>query len=677
PDDPGNDEDGGGGGGGGGGAIYIYYDNAYTFTGSYHVNGGTGGNGPGIAEEGGNGANGNIFISKIQFTSFFLYASTGSYISPVIDAGRIAFWKNISITYDTHWSGTSIDVYYKVWNDTEPGWSYLTTLSGGTSVQNFTISLPPSAFGRFLKYNLTLNTSFPLMPGWPYMRRIVINNTANSNTLTNYTVNLTLDTASLIMAGKMRSDCGDIRFTDANGIEIPYWIESGINTANTKIWVKVPSIAGGGRTSIFLYYGNLSAQSKSNGTATFLFFDDFESGNLNNWQAVIDSIWSIGTIAHNGIYAMKAGAYSGESDRYIIAKNLNLTNISFDAWWYLNSSAVDISQCLRATASTPINAYEINWEQSDWAIAKIINNGWTPISSTISSPPSPYTWYKVTLLINGTNMKFLLNDTQLLPSSGWLDMGTQLSNGTVAFRTWTTSSGDWYIDDVHVRAFSDPEPTTYVLSERTPSSSPTIYSVNLQYHKPKLLITRVIFPNNENHTVVLYNNDTMDITYKELMLNSSRSAYKIDVLTLAPGATEKISVGKNFFNDPASAGDYLFLNDSTYGFQGREPNGIIDFVNWTDINGNPPPSDGNIALKNKEWFDGPVNLNTAQSYPDSINRTEISNVPVDTDRKEDWVVPESSGLQILVIFPIIFFLYLRYVRKTRKTNIPLLHRMSI
>jgi Domain of unknown function (DUF2341). len=57
---------------------------------------------------------------------------------------------------------------------------------------------------------------------------------------------LTVDTALLIAQGKMKPDCSDIRFTylypNNTEVEIPYWIESGCNTANTIIWIKVPYI---------------------------------------------------------------------------------------------------------------------------------------------------------------------------------------------------------------------------------------------------------------------------------------------------------------------------------------------------------------------------------------------------------------------------------------------------
>jgi len=73
----------------------------------------------------------------------------------------------------------------------------------------------------------------------------------------------------------MKSDCSDIRFTylnetDNSEIKIPYWIESGCNSANTKIWVKVPYIPANGNARIYMYYGNQNAVSKSNVSAVFI-----------------------------------------------------------------------------------------------------------------------------------------------------------------------------------------------------------------------------------------------------------------------------------------------------------------------------------------------------------------------------------------------------------------------
>jgi len=119
----------------------------------------------------------------------------------------------------------------------------------------------------------------PWLTGWSYRRPITITSTLS---LSNYQILIQVDTASLISAGKMRSDGGDIRFTDSDGVTLlSYWIEPGtINTANTRIWVKAPSIPSGTKTA-YVYYGNPSATSQSNGDNTFLLFDDFLGTTLN------------------------------------------------------------------------------------------------------------------------------------------------------------------------------------------------------------------------------------------------------------------------------------------------------------------------------------------------------------------------------------------------------------
>jgi len=90
----------------------------------------------------------------------------------------------------------------------------------------------------------------------------------SGNNLIDYPINITIDTASLISQGKMKTDCGDIRFTyvypNGTEVKIPYWLDFGCNTQNTRIWVKVPSIPANGQVTIYMYYGNPYATSESN-----------------------------------------------------------------------------------------------------------------------------------------------------------------------------------------------------------------------------------------------------------------------------------------------------------------------------------------------------------------------------------------------------------------------------
>src|SRR5665811_583700 len=116
---------------------------------------------------------------------------------------------------------------------------------------------------------------------WGYRQTVNITNTGTAQT--DYQIAITLDTATLITNGKMRSDCNDIRITDTNGKLLPYWIEEGsapCNNAATKIWTKVPSIYTSGNT-LLLYYGNPSSSSYQNGNKVFDFFDDFNGNYIN------------------------------------------------------------------------------------------------------------------------------------------------------------------------------------------------------------------------------------------------------------------------------------------------------------------------------------------------------------------------------------------------------------
>lgn len=122
------------------------------------------------------------------------------------------------------------------------------------------------------------------LSGWSYRRPITITERSGS-TLTDYQVLVTLDTSSIIAQGKMRTDAGDLRFTASDGTSLPYWIESGVNTSLTKIWVEVPSIPRSSTENIYAYYGNPSASSANSGDETFDFFDDFPGTDLdmNKW----------------------------------------------------------------------------------------------------------------------------------------------------------------------------------------------------------------------------------------------------------------------------------------------------------------------------------------------------------------------------------------------------------
>ncbi len=117
-----------------------------------------------------------------------------------------------------------------------------------------------------------------------YKRAITVDNTAVATTFTNLQVLVTIDTAALITAGKLQSDCDDIRFLDADdSTAIDYFLQSGCNTTTTKIWVEVPTISASASKTIYMYYGSSGASSASSLANTLTLPSAVSGSNLKMW----------------------------------------------------------------------------------------------------------------------------------------------------------------------------------------------------------------------------------------------------------------------------------------------------------------------------------------------------------------------------------------------------------
>lgn len=111
--------------------------------------------------------------------------------------------------------------------------------------------------------------------------------------LTDHQVSITLDTATLIAAGKLQADGDDLRVTDANGNALCYFLQGPLDNASTIVWVKIPSLAAGGSTTLYLYYGDASASSTANPSCTFDYWEGFDDAITDFSVACGDVVWSI------------------------------------------------------------------------------------------------------------------------------------------------------------------------------------------------------------------------------------------------------------------------------------------------------------------------------------------------------------------------------------------------
>lgn len=336
--------------------------------------------------------------------------------------------------------------------------------------------------GGFTKYEkLELKAAYAeyvetsVQQGWSY--RIPITITEQSgNDLTDYSVLVVIDTASLINAGKMKSDGGDIRFYASDGTtSLPYWIESGLGTSTTRIWVKVPSIPANSQTTIYMYYGNPQATSQSNPQATFLWFDDFSSDTSSNYD--------IGRHAVNwhgfGVYFPY---YDPNNER--VAYD---TGDNYAGGWMpktLNIENFCVKVTMGVTGSYPYNTTNGilgRWKDSNTFYGIHIAGGsYRPepaiclnsrAITLVGASPSVYhpmdgTPFTLQLMIYGNKIKGIYNEGK--PDEVILETIDNSITGAGKIVIIVSQSIGWF-DDLIIRNYVDPEPSVTIGTEETSS----------------------------------------------------------------------------------------------------------------------------------------------------------------------------------------------------------------
>ncbi|NTU46044.1 DUF2341 domain-containing protein [Candidatus Roizmanbacteria bacterium] len=177
---------------------------------------------------------------------------------------------------------------------------------------------------------------------WSYRQTVSLVNTGSAQT--DFQVMIATDSASMINAGRLKNDCSDIRITDLNGKKLPYWVEPNTcNTAQTKIWTKVPSIPASTGTatssSVFMYYGNPNATTESNSKNVFIREISNVAGAWNmdesSWNGTAGEVKDSSGNGNNGqaigVSAVSVGTSTGG--------NTNITLCDTGKTWVVNSYA--------------------------------------------------------------------------------------------------------------------------------------------------------------------------------------------------------------------------------------------------------------------------------------------------------------------------------------------------
>lgn len=95
----------------------------------------------------------------------------------------------------------------------------------------------------------------------------------------------------LPLTADMAPDGADVRVVDADGNEVPSWVD-GPDATHLRLWIRVTQAFGSGDYTI--YYGNPAATSVSDPHAVFELFDDFDDLDATQWNYYDPTSWSLG-----------------------------------------------------------------------------------------------------------------------------------------------------------------------------------------------------------------------------------------------------------------------------------------------------------------------------------------------------------------------------------------------
>lgn len=101
---------------------------------------------------------------------------------------------------------------------------------------------------------------------------------------------------TIVYENSMLDNFDDIRFVNASGEHIPYWIESQTDGSTADVWFMYDGLDGD--TYIWMYYGNELLESISDAENIFNFYDDFPGSSIDTdkWEGDTGSVSVTGGI---------------------------------------------------------------------------------------------------------------------------------------------------------------------------------------------------------------------------------------------------------------------------------------------------------------------------------------------------------------------------------------------
>jgi len=278
----------------------------------------------------------------------------------------------------------------------------------------------------------------------------------------------------------MKEDFADVIFVDEDHeIVLDHWLETKTNSTSADYWVEVQDyISENQPVTIYMYYGNDDAATSSNGTATFLFFDDFENNNFDRWDSA-DPGWSVvSDRVQNGSYAAFADSSVAN---YGDALDYNFTSAithDFMIHFYANT------QVESGTMKSPVMlGRDSSYTNTDFVYIledDIVHHNNVEYINYATGSFDDDTWYRLELAVDVSESKGTLfqdrvekNELTLADRSG----GTVNGLGALRPRCDNNDVEDFWLDNVYVRKWVLVEPLIDSWGEKEEYTLPAQWEV--------------------------------------------------------------------------------------------------------------------------------------------------------------------------------------------------------
>ncbi|OIO80682.1 hypothetical protein AUJ84_02810 [Candidatus Pacearchaeota archaeon CG1_02_32_132] len=285
----------------------------------------------------------------------------------------------------------------------------------------------------------------------------------------------------------MQINFADLRFTNSSSSPLDYWLQDIVNSSSVTAWVEVDSLTASGNTTVYMYYNNADVNTTSNGTATFLLFDDFDDGTIdtNIWTEV-DQAGGDEITEHDGSLwfardindAWDKAVYSDDS---FTRSNLSF---EFDYWWRSNNAEYDALMMGWKDDGTGVSYvnfvyayYNIGGSGSGTSITQMVYEDGTGKGSLTGHTWDTNQSYDVRVQMKSAGGAFY--DYSTNNGSSWTNAyDSSYSTESTLHVGWPFYSGTHEFDNARVRQWMTNEPTISFGSEEQADTTPPTITLN-------------------------------------------------------------------------------------------------------------------------------------------------------------------------------------------------------